>query len=157
MLSTTFIVEIGLICIVVFSCIIVTYQFWNNKESPINKLFKHLCMVTEFFCVIAINGLAVLIIYMADCNRIGTDAPLTYIIGGMGFLSYSFTLTSLYAIFAFRVYSSFVGSIYHLSKKTIKQLISIFIIQFAFNIGGVSFYYVNEAIGLAITSFTFVK
>ena len=156
----TFCIEIILWCIVLLSLIIVTYQLWGNNDTQIHKIFKYLCVFGESICLLAISGLGILIVYKFDCNPNSTSLTglsIGDIAGTIGFLSYSFTLTSLYSIFGFRVFWSFVGSVYHLSKSTIKRLIIVFIIQFTFNISAILSYLFNELVGLALTSITFVK
>ena len=153
----SFIMEIILVLLVLLCFVFACFQFCSNHAPQIHNSIKYFCIITEFLCFIAIGGLSLLLFWYTECTQGGVDSTPGSISGTLGFLCYSFTLTAIYSIFAFRVYWSFVGSIYKLSSKIVKMLIIVLIIQLTVNITAISSYFIKKSVGLALTSLTFVK
>lgn len=102
------------------------------------KKIQVLCIVAEILCVMAVGpGLGAYSFIYNECSLEGTDGYVGRIIRRVSLSLYALTLTTLYSLFAMRVYYSFVGTLCQLSPKTTKLLIAMFGVQITVNTIGV--------------------
>ena len=141
--------ECSLNTITIVACLIISYQFCNSKkDAQVLKIIKYLCAFAELLCVCAVTALDATLFWILKCNYGGLDSTFGRIGGSVGFLCYTLTLTLLYTIFSFRIYFAFIGSIYHLSKQTIRKLICVLAFQFTINMSAIGSYQTDRRVGL---------
>ena len=95
-------------------------------------------MICEILCVLSSISIGLMMIFFHSMCPFETTAKLTIestILGSLSATTYSLTLTSVNAIFAYRVYLSFSDTIYSLSDKLIKLLMGLFISLYIIDCG----------------------
>lgn len=105
------------------------YNFNKLNTSRITNKIKYLVVAGEFLCLITLLAFATIIFFSQACFNFSDTLEQTrlgIIIGIITVFFYESELSFLFLIFAYRTYLAFRGSIFELSKQTVKILSILF-------------------------------